>query len=100
DSELDQAGVLLERGAEEHLTRQEQHNEFRCRVELLPVALAPKGDDMVAHLAGVVGEVILASLLIVDFGRSQVCLHGGLCIDYESLSARKPDDQVRSQPAV
>ena len=60
DAELDERGILFERGAEEHLARQEHHDEIGARMHVRGVALCGQLQEVRAHLARVIGQQCLA----------------------------------------
>ena len=100
DAVLDQRRILLERGAQERLARDEQHDELRRLVELRPVALRRELHDVIAHLARVVAELREPVLFVVALERLEVRLAGALRVDDDGLGAGQLHDEVGAEPPV
>ena len=87
DAELDERRVLLERGAEEHLARQEHDDELGARRDVGEVALGAELREMRAHLTRVIGEQRLPRGLVGRLERSQVGVERHLGVDDDVLAA-------------
>src|SRR5262249_22767161 len=97
---FDQRGIVLERGAVERLAAEEEHDEVRSRLELLPVALRAELRDVRADLARVIPQSSGPHVLVVGLDRLEVALQRHLRIDDDVLAARQLYDEIRSEAAV
>src|SRR5215470_6467738 len=99
DTELDELGIVLERGAEEHLARKKHHNEIGTGLYVRGVALRGKLRHMRAYLPRVLAEQRLPARLVGRFERFQVRVERRLRDD-DVLTAWQTDDDVRPHPAI
>ena len=93
-------GVLLERGAEEHLAGQEHDHEIRARVDVRGVALGRQLRHVRADLPGMVGEQRLPRRLVGRVERLQIRIERRLGVDHDVLAAGQPDDDVGPHAAL
>ncbi|EAU62966.1 hypothetical protein STIAU_8197 [Stigmatella aurantiaca DW4/3-1] len=98
---LDEGGVLLQRGAEERLARQEHHHELRGGRKLLPVGLVAQGLEVGARLRGVLAQLHQPGTVVADLQGLQVGLERGLGVHHHALVAGQAHHHVRTQaPAL
>ena len=100
DAELDELRILFERGAEEHLARQEHHDEVGARLDVRGVALRRELRDVRAHLPRVLAEQRLPAGFVRRLERFQVRIERRLRVDDDVLAAGQPDDDVGPHAAV
>ena len=100
DTELDELGILFERGAEEHLARQKHHDEVGARMDVRRVALRRQLGDVCPDLPRVLAEERLAARLVRRLERPEVRIERRLRVDDDVLAAGQPDDHVGPHPAV
>ena len=100
DAELDELRILFERGAEEHLARQEHHDEVRARVDVRGVALGRELGHVRPDLTRVLAEERLPTGFVRRLERFQIRVERRFRVDDNKLAAGQPDDHVRPHPTV
>jgi len=98
NGELDQRSVLLERGAQERLVREEHDDELGSRGQLPPVRLLAEPLDVLPHVPCVVDEPRLPFVVrrVLSY-RVEVRDERHLRVDDDLLLAREPDDDIGAQ---
>jgi hypothetical protein len=76
----------------------EHDHQIRRRLEMLPVGLVPKPDDVLAELAGMVFQPRIPLSLVLGFHRIEIRRRWNFRVHDDVLAARKADDHVRRQP--
>ena len=97
---FDEAGVLLQRRAEEGLARQEEDHELRRRLELAPVALLGELLEVHADPPRMLHQPLTPPLLIPGLQSVQIGVERRLGVDHHALAAGQADHQIGALPAV
>ena len=97
DAELDQGRILLERGAEEHLARQEHHHEIGTGLHVRRIAFRRELRQVCSHLLRVVGKQALARRFVGRLECLEVGVERHFRIDHDVLPAGQADDDVGAQ---
>ncbi len=100
DAMLNEAGILLQRGAEEDFSGQEHDDEFGRRSELVPVALGAELVDVIANLAGVGGHARAAGIFVGCLNGVEIGGERRLGVDDDGLAAGEPNNEIGTQAAV
>ena len=94
------SGSCCERGGEQHLAGQEQHDELRRRIELRLIRLASEPRHVVAHLARMVDETLLAHVVVVGLRGLEIRRERRLRVDDDVEAAGQADHDVGPLPAI
>ena len=99
--ELDQRRIVLQRGAQERLGRQEHHDELGRRGGTAPSRSWRRGRvTWLADLTRVLLQVGVAEAVVGGLERVEIGEQRRLGVDDQLASARKLDDQIGRAPAV
>ena len=95
-----QRQIMLHRGGEEILARNEHHHEIGRRAELVPIGLVAQPAGMGAHGGGVALERRQPRRFIGRLQRRQIVIHRAFGIDDQLPPARQVDDRIRPLAAA
>ena len=97
DPVLEQPLVVLQRGTEEGLTRQEEHDEVGRLGHVFPVALPAELGDVRTHLRRVVAQARVPDVRVGGLDRIEVRHQRRLRVHDHAPAAGQRDDQVGAE---
>src|SRR5690606_2563813 len=94
---LNQSGILLQGGTEKIFPREEQDDELRDRIKLIPVGLHTQCLQVTSNLSSMFSQPFQSLLLSLCFLCIQIGLERRFRIDDDALLTWKTNQKVRPQ---